>query len=600
MSSWLTDLTTACCTQLGTVGDTLNTVKDRYMYWDDDYYQKAQNLVNQQQYQGPGATAFMQAVDTDINVCRPIYDGIGHASSACHTLQSAISTSSATYENEMASLYPPYNPPWYIDGPVFSNWRNQLLQMTLAHAGGGGTTAEIVGSILQEGNSALYGAYNNAYQAVESLVTEDANTYAQTYIAEWLPQQQNSDQIEWGKLDHYSSTYPSTPQMPTIDPQQLMQLTTEMIQIKQEILTYYLAAFHQLASDIEYNLTCWASTIFSAHDDFQYAMQNSENYLSARDLFDFIQNDDEQRGLYNSQSSTKPITITPYKTADGKTGLLISIGGTDFNDMAWDSDIFTALQTGMGADNPYLEDVRLAIQSYMKEHREMAGSEIAFAGYSLGGMTAQQMAADLTSGEDQVLNGYNLHVAQVITYGSPVMGAKLNNVQYNMYDATYDPVPLLSQYENPTVGASQLQSGGVFDAGTAVATLNAADQMGWNERVHTYIDPRGQYAGDIHEITDAAKQGSLDIPDIISPLGPVASPPIHIPIAGNLQNHMNYQHSNQLNAPATATTDINPATFGPTEYFGMKNTDNFYAKLQRNYTSLKNTAKYLENNPFLQ
>jgi hypothetical protein len=55
---------------------------------------------------------------------------------------------------------------------------------------------------------------------------------------------------------------------------------------------------------------------------------------------------------------------------------------------------------------------------------------------------------------------------------------------------------------------------------------------------------------------------------------------IHIPLAGNFQNHMNYQHSNQLNAPTTATTDIDPATFGPTEYFKMKNTDNIYAKLQ--------------------
>ncbi len=92
----------------------------------------------------------------------------------------------------------------------------------------------------------------------------------------------------------------------------------------------------------------------------------------------------------------------------------------------------------------------------------------------------------------------------------------------------------------------------------------------------------------IHDISDVAKQGSTYLATT------------RIPLAGNFQNHMNYQHSSQLNTHATATTDINPTTLGPTEYFGMKNTDNFYAKLHRNYTSLKNTAKYLERNPFLE
>ncbi len=495
MSSWLTDLTAACCTQLGTVGDKLDTLKDRYIYWNDDYYQKAQNLVGQRQYQGKGAIAFMQAVDTDINVCRPVYDGIGHASSACHNLQNAMKNSSSTYDNEMASLYPPYEQPWQIDWSVFDNWRNQLIQMTLTHIGGGGNNADILGSILQDGNSSIYGSYNNAYQTVEGLVKEDADTYAQIYIGEWLPQQHSGNSIEWGKLDNYGYNYSSSPQEPTIDPQQLMKITVEMIQIKQEILAYYLSAFNQLSNDVERSLTNWAVNLFCAHEDFQYAIQHSENYLSARDLFDFIQNDDGQAGLYNSQSTTKPITITPYKTKNG-TGLLISIGGTDLNDMAWDTDIFTALQTGMGMDNPFLADVKQAILNYMQEHQEMTGSEITFAGYSLGGMTAQQMAQDITGGNDRDLKNYNLHVAQVITYGAPVMGPRLgNNVQYNMYDATYDPVPLLSQYENPTVNASLLLKGGVIDAGMAVSTLNAADQMGWDERLHTYIDPSGQYAG---------------------------------------------------------------------------------------------------------
>ncbi len=87
-------------------------MKDRYIYWNDDYYQKAQKLVSERQYQGNGATSFLQAVDTDINMFRPVYDGIGHASSACYNLQNAMVNSSSKYDNAMAALYPSYEPPW--------------------------------------------------------------------------------------------------------------------------------------------------------------------------------------------------------------------------------------------------------------------------------------------------------------------------------------------------------------------------------------------------------------------------------------------------------------------------------------------------------
>ncbi|MBV9617290.1 MAG: hypothetical protein JO031_17705, partial [Ktedonobacteraceae bacterium] len=463
MSSWLINLTTACCHQLQTVGDKLTKMKDRYVYWNDDYYKKSQQLVLQQHYQGKGATAFMQAVDTDINIYRPIYDGIGHASSACYNLQRAISDCSSKYDNEMASLSPFYESSWYIDSSVFDNWRNQLIQMALGHSGGGGITADfasdflsndILDSILQSGSSFISTHYYKAQQTVEEIVKNDADAYAQTYIAEWLTLQPEGNQIDLNKLHNYGYPDVFPTQEPGIDPQQMqqiMKLTAEIIQIKQEIRTYYLSAFNQLSNEIEHALTYWANDLYSAHNDFQDALQHSENYLSARDLFDLIQNDD---GLYSSQSTTKPITITPYKTKTG-TGLLISIGGTDPGDWAWDTDVFTALQTGMGLDNPYLDDVKAALRSYMREHREMTGSEITFAGYSLGGMTAQQMAQYITSGNDQEFRNYDFNVAQVITYGAPVMGLPLgNNIEYNMYDATYDPVPLLSQYENPTVNAS--------------------------------------------------------------------------------------------------------------------------------------------------
>ena len=159
------------------MGHTLNEMKDRYMYWNDDYYQKAENLVSERQYQGIGATSFLQAVDTDINVFRPVYDGIGHASSACVNLQSVIATSSTKYDNEMVSMIappPPYYAYWELPARVFNNWREQLIQRTLADTGSG--DADILSSVLENGNIYMY---SGAYQAVEWIVHEDAEAEIQ-------------------------------------------------------------------------------------------------------------------------------------------------------------------------------------------------------------------------------------------------------------------------------------------------------------------------------------------------------------------------------------------------------------------------------------
>ncbi len=352
-------------------------------------------------------------------------------------------------------------------------------------------------------------------------------------------------------------------------------------QTKQEIEAQYLAAFNQLADGIEYYLISWGADLCSAHDEFQAAIQHSESYFTARDLFDFIQNDG---GLYSTQSTTKPITITPYRTRDGKTGLLITLGGTDLTDWSWDTDLFTALQTGQGFDNPYLTDAKLAIQSYMQEHREMAGSEISFAGYSLGGMTVQQMAKDIAGGNDPYVGDYNFHVAQVITYGAPVMGARLNHVQYNMYDATYDPVPLLSSYENPALNQIDLplnipqlehdmQEPGFLkkqavSVGIASKLITDTYMQPWNIKLNSYIDPKSQYVGRIHNINDV---GNYILGDHLGHGG--------IPV---FQNHMEYQDSNQLNAYTTAT-GVDAASFGPSEYFSMKDTNNFFVKLKRHF-----------------
>lgn len=98
----------------------------------------------------------------------------------------------------------------------------------------------------------------------------------------------------------------------------------------------------------------------------------------------------------------------------------------------------------------------------------------------------------------------------------------------------------------------------------ALGSILTADALPWDIKLHHYIDPSGQYDGKIHNINDV---GNTFMGDWQEQKGP--------PI---FQNHMEYQLSNQLNAPGTAITGIDPTTFGPTEYFKMKNTDNIYAK----------------------
>lgn len=543
MSSWLTTLTTPSCIQLGDMGVTLNRMKDRYTYWNDDYYQKAQKVVSEQLYQGEGATAFIEAVYTDINVLRPVYDGLGHASSACVNLQQVIETNSAKYDNQMASIMPlpqPSHAYWQLSISAFSNWRDQLIQRTLRDTGGGRGPVDTLGSVLENGNIYMH---SGAYQAVGELVQQDAEAEILRLLA-YL--QSMSPPLDPSIAKMHNSSQPSA----------VMQPVSE--QMKQEIQTYYHAAFYQLADEVEQNLTGWGAALCSAHEEFQATIQNSESYLSARDLFDLIYN--HIGG--GSQSTTKPITITPYKTRDGKNGLLITIGGTDINDAAWDTDLFTALQTGMGADNPYLNDVRQAIVDYVREHPEMTGSEITFAGYSLGGMTAQQMAQVIASGSDKELNGFKLHVEQIITYGAPVMGTPLNGVHYAMYDATYDPIPLLSSYENPRVGVNRLR-----DLPAGIREIIHTDAVPWDQKLHSYIDPRGEYGGQIHNINDVGN----------SVLGGNWSQPV-------MQNHLEYQNSDQLNATSTAT-GIDATTFGPSEHFSMQNTDNFVARLRSGQNS---------------
>jgi hypothetical protein len=391
----------------------LQNMENDFMTANDDYYRTAQKASNPQVYQGQGATAFLAAVDANINKSKYSVEGLGHVYSAITTLKDTIAHSSQAYDGKLESIANAWvviidalvsdnlllNLLFQHHGELqalFDKWRNLLIIKTL---NGVGTQQQLLDDILRTGDACILSAWGYAFHSVENIVRQDAHN---------IP-------VGGGVID----------------------LSTPIHQIGDQL---YLGVFHELANAVKPLLQAWANEIGHAYPTFQNTLSNF-NYLSARDLFYSIYNE-----VDGTQSTNKPITITPYTTKDGKKGLLVTIAGTD-TDHWWDSSIIVALMTGMGMPgNPYQADVENAIKAYLQEHPDMKGANVTFDGYSLGGMVAQNVTDD-----SSFSSKYNLHVTNVVTYGSPVMGPPARGVHYAMYDATYDPIPLLSSYENPSL-----------------------------------------------------------------------------------------------------------------------------------------------------
>jgi hypothetical protein len=321
--------------------------------------------------------------------------------------------------------------------------------------------------------------------------------------------------------------------------------------------------------------------------------------LSARDLFDLLTYGSLD-GKYSdgTQGTNSPITITPYTTKDGKKGLLITLGGTDMGHLTNDDNILAALDEGEGLPTAYLVEIHNALDTYMIDHPEMKGSELTLAGYSLGGMQAQLLADALTDPTQPgaqdftgLVTNDGLHVANVVTYGSPIMGTPAAGVNYTMYDAVHDPVPLLSSYENrrldklkgilqkldndPKGAYDQLMSQ-KGDAYKAYLSLIDADQMSWSQKVNHYIDKKNQYHNNIISLTDVGntsigtghprlKWPNLWLLCFTYPL--TAFDPDH---QLNIDNHLHYHQSAQLNSSQlTSNLKIDPNSLGPTEYFSI-------------------------------
>ncbi|HLY32769.1 MAG TPA: hypothetical protein VKQ36_17230 [Ktedonobacterales bacterium] len=140
--------------------------------------------------------------------------------------------------------------------------------------------------------------------------------------------------------------------------------------------------------------------------------------------------------IYSQYGTGAPIGVTQI----GSNRILVTLSGTE-NKWNQTNNWATALDSGGGdINNVYEQDVYAAIEAYINEHHLTPPINVVVAGHSLGGMVAQDLALAGGGGE--------FNVANVISYGSPQVGPQVPGVQYQEYFNQYDPVPLVSWYEN--------------------------------------------------------------------------------------------------------------------------------------------------------
>ncbi len=141
---------------------------------------------------------------------------------------------------------------------------------------------------------------------------------------------------------------------------------------------------------------------------------------------------------YSYRQPDGPISVTKgtlktksWFTTTTKTVYVVCLSGTDlaFNQS---TGVITDLLVGFEQDNAYIRNVRSAILAAVPK-----GSNLVIAGHSLGGMVAQQAAADAT-----IKRNYN--VLNTVTFGSPLIDGLSREGTVKRLGDTRDVVPYLS------------------------------------------------------------------------------------------------------------------------------------------------------------
>lgn len=462
------------------------TFSDDIQQANQTYFNDANALFNQKIFWGYGSQAFLTSVIKQISDTDPIVRGLRHVTSQTATYSQAISSDTAYYQNQISTGVEEA----FMYGHVgLGSIRDALVNTTLENAN--------LNDILKSGSSALSSPEITAKNSLQSdMVSYVHASYSQFTAAQLAADAQNIQN----------------------------QITTSQEKVG------------EVYSQVKVYLDEWADALCKATQDYQGKILNADNYISAGDMFDVIFHPNEPG--FNMQNSNKPISIVPFKMADGTTRLVVYISGTDGFHPYYADSIVRAIQNGLysGDDSQYLKDIDGALLAYLNEHPEFQNPKITLMGYSLGGMAAQELATRL-----DIPN-----IDQVITVGSPITDPPLDysptsRVDYKIYMGTGDLVPLLSTHETDFSNLTGDRLDRVHQAYT---------QLTWDEKLHEYIDPNNEYGNSIIPVSDL----------------PFVKDSIFDELKNLLPNHILYSQSNFLENQDISTFD-GATQIGNPEYF---------------------------------
>ena len=142
----------------------------------------------------------------------------------------------------------------------------------------------------------------------------------------------------------------------------------------------------------------------------------------------------EHVNLGYNEGEFGPITVTKGTLVNGKSKkaiYLVTLSGTEMVKNQ-STGILTDLLSGFCLDNDYVKNVVAVINENIPKN-----SNLVLSGHSLGGMVAQQVAADKS-----VKDGYN--VLNTLTFGSPLLAAGSREGTTIRLGDSFDAVPYLS------------------------------------------------------------------------------------------------------------------------------------------------------------
>lgn len=180
---------------------------------------------------------------------------------------------------------------------------------------------------------------------------------------------------------------------------------------------------------------------------------NTVTYTQANEICTYVYQGYNE-GVYG------PIIITKGTLKSGtseKTVYLVTLSGTEIVTNQ-STGYMTDLLVGFNQDNAYLKNTVNAIESQIPQN-----SDLILAGHSLGGMVAQQVAANSTIKSD-----YN--VLNTVTFGSPLISEGSREGTVKRLGDVSDVVPYLSATGNivwQIAGLNRENGGYGIDAYTA-------------------------------------------------------------------------------------------------------------------------------------